>query len=190
MKKNLTKNPTLGKIQKVSSEEVVTSFYGLDGAASAIKASNFDIMEEITMVIQHTRDPDPKVSLPALRHFRSLLKELVLSNGMIGTVKQTETLPDTNVSRTMSSSTLLTNLRSQNGQIQDQVERKHEILPAHGGEKEDKKEGSKKGRKGRKGRKKNTSKSNSIKCSLPSSDDDNDGNDPSISTSHSGLGNL
>jgi hypothetical protein len=130
MKKKLMKNPTQGKIQRVTSEEVITSFYGLDGAAAAIKASDFDIMEEVTAVIQHTRDPDPKVSLPALRHFRILMKELVAANGMIGTVKQTETLPDSNVSRTMSSSSLLTNLRSQNDKIKNQEEANHQILEA------------------------------------------------------------
>jgi hypothetical protein len=132
MKKNLTKNPTQGTIQRSTAEEIITSFYGLNGAAAAIKASDFDIMEEVTTVIQLTRDPDPKVALPALRHFRILMKELVSANGMIGTITQTETLPESNVSRSMSSSALLTNLRSQNDKIQDQNETKsnHQILEA------------------------------------------------------------
>lgn len=124
------KNPTQGIIQKVTSEEVITSFYGLDGAAAAIKASDFDVMEELNTIIQHTRDPDPKVSLPALRQFRGVMREIVSANGMIGTIKQTETVANSNVSRTMSSSTLLTNLRNQNGEINDQkeIKQKHEIL--------------------------------------------------------------
>ena len=132
MKKNLTTNSTQGTIQKATAEEVITSFYGLNGAAAAIKASDFDVMEEITTVIQLTRDPDPKVALPALRHFRILMKEIVSANGMIGTVTQTETSPDTNVSRSMSSSSLLTNLRNQNDKIQDQNETQsnHQILEA------------------------------------------------------------
>ena len=131
-KKDLMKNPTQGSIQKSTAEEVITSFYGLNGAAAAIKASDFDVMEEITTVIQLTRDPDPKVALPALRHFRILMKELVAANGMIGTVTQTETLPESNVSRSMSSSALLTNLRNQNDKIQDQNEKEsnHQILEA------------------------------------------------------------
>lgn len=132
MKKEIMKNPTQGKISKVTSEEVITSFYGLDGAAAAIKASNFDVMEEIATLIQHTRDPDPKVSLPALRQFRSVMKEIVGANGMIGTVTQTEKLPESNVSRSMSSSALLTNLRNQNDKIEDQnkKESNHQILEA------------------------------------------------------------
>ena len=132
MKKNLMTNSTQGTIEKATAEEVITSFYGLNGAAAAIKASDFDVMEEITTVIQLTRDPDPKVALPALRHFRILMKEIVSANGMIGTITQTETLPDTNVSRSMSSSSLLTNLRSQNDKIQDQNETQnnHQILEA------------------------------------------------------------
>ena len=123
------KNPTQGKIQKTTSEDVITSFYGLDGAAAAIKASSFDLMEEMNTIIQHARDPDPKVSLAALKQFRSVMKEVVNSNGMIGTIQQTEVVND-NVSRTMSSSTLLTNLRNQNGEISDQkeIEQKHEII--------------------------------------------------------------
>ena len=132
MKKEIMKNPTQGKMSKVTSEEVITSFYGLDGAAAAIKASNFDVMEEIATLIQHTRDPDPKVSLPALRQFRSVMKEIVGANGMIGTVTQTEKLPESNVSRSMSSSALLTNLRNQNDKIEDQNQKEsnHQILEA------------------------------------------------------------
>ena len=126
------KNPTQGSIQKTTAEDVITSFYGLDGTAAAIKASDFDVMEELTTVIQLTRDPDPKVALQALRHFRSLMKEIVSANGMIGTVTQTEKLPESNVSRSMSSSALLTNLRNQNDKIQDQNEKEsnHQILEA------------------------------------------------------------
>ena len=123
---------TQGTIQKATSEEIITSFYGLDGAAAAIKASTFDIMEEMNTIIQHVRDPDPKVSLPALRQFRSVMKEVIGANGMIGIVQQTETLPDSNISRTMSSSTLLTSLRNQNDKIEDQNQKEanHQILEA------------------------------------------------------------
>jgi hypothetical protein len=123
---------TQGTIQKVTSEEIITSFYGLDGAAAAIKASTFDIMEEMNTIIQHVRDPDPKVSLPALRQFRSVMKEVIGANGMIGIVQQTETLPNSNISRTMSATTLLTSLRNQNVKIEDQnhQEKNHQIIEA------------------------------------------------------------
>jgi len=131
MNKKITKK-TQGTIQKVTAEEVITSFYGLDGAAAAIKASTFDMMEEMNTIIQHVRDPDPKVSLSALKQFRSVMKEVIGANGMIGIVQQTETSPDSNVSRTMSSTTLLTNLRSQNDKIEDQnqTEAHHQIIEA------------------------------------------------------------
>ena len=124
------KNPTQGTIQKTSSEEVITSFYGLNGASAAIKASSFDLMEEMSTIIQHSRDPDPKISLAALKQFRSVMKEITNNNGMFATIQQTEILDD-NTSRTMSSSTLLTNLRNQNGEISNQkeIEQKHEIIP-------------------------------------------------------------
>jgi len=128
-KKNLMKNPTQGTIQKTTPEDVITSFYGLDGAASALQASNFDLMEEMSTIIQHSRDPDPKVSLAALKQFRSVMKEITNNNGMFATIQQTEMI-DENTSRTMSSSTLLTNLRNQNGEISNQkeIEQKHEII--------------------------------------------------------------
>jgi len=128
-KKNLMKNPTQGTIQKTTPEDVITSFYGLDGAASALQASNFDLMEEMSTIIQHSRDPDPKVSLAALKQFRSVMKEITNNNGMFATIQQTEMI-DENTSRTMSSSTLLTNLRNQNGEISNQkeIEQKHQIL--------------------------------------------------------------
>ena len=123
------KNLTQGKIQKTTSEEVITSFYCLDGASAAIKASSFDLMEEMSTIIQHARDPDPKVSLAALKQFRSVMKEFTNNNGMFATIQQTEMVNE-NVSRTMSSSTLLTNLRNQNGEISNQkeIEQKHEII--------------------------------------------------------------
>ena len=128
-KKKMMKNPTQGIVQKPTAEEVITSFYGLDGASAAIKASSFDLMEEMSTIIQHARDPDPKVSLAALKQFRSVMKEITNNNGMFATIQQTEMVNE-NVSRTMSSSTLLSNLRNQNGEISNQkeIEQKHQIL--------------------------------------------------------------
>ena len=58
----------------MSSKEIVkksdiTSFYGMDGFNLSLKASQFDVMEEMNTIIQLIRDPDPKVSLPALKHY-------------------------------------------------------------------------------------------------------------------------
>jgi len=127
--KNKMTNLTQGTIQKTTPEEVITSFYGLSGAAAAIKASSFDLMEEFNTIIQHARDPDPKVSLAALKQFRSVMKEITNNNGMFATIQQTEMVSE-NVSRTMSSSTLLTNLRNKNGEISNQkeIEQNHEII--------------------------------------------------------------
>ena len=175
-KKNLTKNSTQGTIQKTTSEDVITSFYGLDGAAAAIEASTFDLMEEMTMIIQHTRDPDPKVSLAALKQFRSVMKEVVNSNGMIGTIQQTE-IVDENISRTLSSSTLLTNLRSQNDQIEDQnqTEALHQIIKAQNRSEKSEVPQTKSGRK-------DSSKS--------SKDANPNGVPPNGSTGNQGLGDL
>jgi len=122
-KKNIEKKLNNAQLRRVEAENAIASFYGLDAAGLALKASSFDVMEEVQTLIQHVRDPDPKVSLPALRHFRSLLREIATANGMIGQVQQTQLTEDGDgsVRRTMSTSTLLTNLRNQN-ETEDQAE--------------------------------------------------------------------
>ena len=116
MKKNIENKLNRAQLARVEAENTIASFYGLDAAGLALKASSFDVMEEVQTLIQHVRDPDPKVSLPALRHFRALLREITTANGMIGQVQQTQLTEDGDgsVRRTMSTSTLLTNLRNQN----------------------------------------------------------------------------
>lgn len=139
MKNPIQKNQTQGEIKKIEAEDLIASFYGLDPIGTALRASDFDLMEEVQTLIQHVRDPDPKVSLPALRHFRALLKEIATANGMIGQVHQTQMSQDAEgtVRRTMSTSALLSNLRSHNVQDQEkdegQEERPHRvILPQDG----------------------------------------------------------
>ncbi len=59
-----------GKITKANAPKDlgVSGFVGLDPVSSAIKASRFDVQEEIEILITSVRDADPKVQLPALKH--------------------------------------------------------------------------------------------------------------------------
>ena len=107
----------------MSSKEIVkksdiTSFYGMDGFNLSLKASQFDVMEEMNTIIQLIRDPDPKVSLPALKHFRSVMKEVATTNGLIGNVEQSISYNDqdrnANVRQSVTSQKLLNNMKEHN----------------------------------------------------------------------------
>ncbi len=81
-KKLTKKNANIEKVP--SGEETVRSFFSLEGAALAIKANQWDVQEEMTQLITHSRDADPKVSLRAMAQLRGILKEVALANGLIG----------------------------------------------------------------------------------------------------------
>lgn len=109
----------------MSSKEIVkksdiTSFYGMDGFNLSLKASQFDVMEEMNTIIQLIRDPDPKVSLPALKHFRAVMKEVATSNGLIGNVEQSISYNDkdknASVRQSVTSQKLLNNMKEHNEQ--------------------------------------------------------------------------
>ena len=109
----------------MSSKEIVkksdiTSFYGMDGFNLSLKASQFDVMEEMNTIIQLIRDPDPKVSLPALKHFRAVMKEVATSNGLIGNVEQSISYNDkdknASVRQSVTSQKLLNNMKEHDEQ--------------------------------------------------------------------------
>tara|TARA_R100000664_G_C2740443_1_gene129031 strand:+ start:513 stop:932 length:420 start_codon:yes stop_codon:yes gene_type:complete len=76
------------KVEKIpSGEETVRSFFSLEGASLAIQANEWDVQEEMSQLIRHSRDADPKVSLRAMAQLRGILKEVALANGLIGQQK-------------------------------------------------------------------------------------------------------
>mgnify|MGYP003143144186 CR=1 FL=1 len=111
----MTKN---GKITKSNPprDMGVSGFFGLDPVSSAIRASRFDVQEEIEILITLARDADPKVQLPAIKHLRSVLKEVATANGLFGTVQETRSVDSgtQKVSSTLSTQTLLSNLQKEN----------------------------------------------------------------------------
>jgi hypothetical protein len=114
-----------GKITKANAPKDlgVSGFFGLDPISSAIRASRFDVQEEIETIISLVRDADPKVQLPALKHLRTVLKEVAAANGLFGTVQETRSM-DTGqqkVSSTLSTQTLLSNLRKENEHEREQA---------------------------------------------------------------------
>ena len=87
---------------------------------TALRQSSFDIQEEIEILVRHVRDPDPKVSLSALKQFRNVLKDVVTMNGMVGQARQT-TDDSGSVTQTLSTGGLLNSLRRENDQPQSEV---------------------------------------------------------------------
>lgn len=68
-------------------EETVRSFFSLGGASLAIKANHWDLQEEVSSLIRHSRDNDPKISLRAMQQLRGILTEIATTNGLIGEQK-------------------------------------------------------------------------------------------------------
>lgn len=66
-------------------DEVVMSFFGTPGVASAMVASGFDVQEEVETLVRHFRDPDPKISLRAHGRLRQVIKEAASASGLLAT---------------------------------------------------------------------------------------------------------
>lgn len=131
MSKLPDKTPAKGKIIP-RGVDTLADFYDLEAFGTATKASRFDVDEEVQATIKHIRDPDPKVSLAGLRHFRTVMKDLLRTNGLIGTATQIHTSQNADgstVQRAVETQTLLTRLRKENTNAQDnkEIEVPHDI---------------------------------------------------------------
>jgi hypothetical protein len=122
-------------IQKLNPEkDEIASFYGLDSFAIAIRASSFDVLEEMQIIIDLCRDPDPRISLPALKHFRSIMKDVATLNGIVGNVQQSITYnregPEV-VKHSVVSQSLLSNIKDENDRTKNPtLEENKEYIPA------------------------------------------------------------
>ncbi len=61
----------------------LTSFFQSDTVGGALKASGFDVAEEMETLIRHFRDTDPNVSLRAHARLRHVLREVAQVSGLI-----------------------------------------------------------------------------------------------------------
>ena len=64
-------------------DEVIRSYFGLDGVAGALKASNWEVGEEVERLVEFSRDPDPKVAMQAMKQLRGVVRETAEINGII-----------------------------------------------------------------------------------------------------------
>ena len=120
-------------VQKLAKGSKLSSFYGTKAFDVAVSASNFDIFEEIDTIVNLIRDPDPKIALPALKHFRSVLKDIGQTNGLIGNIQQSISCDNNGQIREQkitSTQKLLTELQEEKGRKEsDFGGRNKEYLP-------------------------------------------------------------
>lgn len=64
-------------------DEVIRSYFGLDGVALALKSSNWEVREEVERLVEFSRDPDPKVAMAAMKQLRGVVRETAEINGII-----------------------------------------------------------------------------------------------------------
>ena len=102
--------PSTDSISIREGEDHITSFFDLDGAGMALKGSDFDQEELFSILIGHIRDNDPEISLPAIRQFWTMSKDLLTLNGRLVSAHEQRTSPDGHTQST-SSTVLLSRLR-------------------------------------------------------------------------------
>ena len=138
--KKLPAPPTHGELKAAAGAGIivpgeqhsVTSFYAASEVEYALQNARFDLHEEMTILMRHIRDPDPKTSLAALRQFRMILKEVAVLSGMMGRVKQTEMERDGSVTTTreIATETLLGRMEAHNNAAQSKELPDHERYPS------------------------------------------------------------
>jgi hypothetical protein len=64
-------------------DEVIRSYFGLDGVALAMRESNWEVREEVERLVGFSRDSDPKVAMAAMKQLRGVIRETAEINGII-----------------------------------------------------------------------------------------------------------
>ena len=73
----------MGNHQPFSGDEVIHSYFGLDGVALALKTSGWEVREEVERLVEFSRDSDPKVAMQAMKQLRGVVRETAEINGII-----------------------------------------------------------------------------------------------------------
>ncbi len=99
-----------------TSESIALSFFSLEGAGLALSCCQFTQQEFVERLVKLSRDPDPTISLPALKSLQSFLLTTVKLSGLVArtttTLSQPLEKPDgTAQVASITTSSLLTRLR-------------------------------------------------------------------------------
>jgi hypothetical protein len=73
----------LSRKREESSDEVIRSYFGLDGVGLALRASGWEVREEVERLVEFSRDSDPKVAMAAMKQLRGVVRETAEINGII-----------------------------------------------------------------------------------------------------------
>lgn len=73
----------MSKQRASSGDEVIRSYFGLDGVALALKSSGWEVREEVERLVEFSRDSDPKVAMAAMKQLRGVVRETAEINGII-----------------------------------------------------------------------------------------------------------
>jgi len=97
-----------------SGEDVALSFFSLDGAGLALASCKFTQQEFVERLVKLSRDPDPAISLPAIKTLSSHLLTSAKLSGLVARTTLKRKQENTNVSEavTLSTSALTSKLRS------------------------------------------------------------------------------
>ena len=71
------------KLPAIPGEEVIRSYFALDGVALALQQSNWEVREEVERLVEFSRDSDPKVAMAAMKQLRGVVRETAEINGII-----------------------------------------------------------------------------------------------------------
>ena len=63
--------------------EEIKAYFGLEGVAFALKASNWEVREEVERLVDFSRDADPKIAMQAMKQLRGVVRETAEINGII-----------------------------------------------------------------------------------------------------------
>ena len=73
----------MSRKREESSDDVIRSYFGLDGVGLALRASGWEVREEVERLVEFSRDSDPKVAMAAMKQLRGVVRETAEINGII-----------------------------------------------------------------------------------------------------------
>ena len=105
---------SLATQKQVQDDDVVMSFFYPTRVGTAIKATQWDVAEEMERLVDLARNGSGKTSLDAMKRIREVVREVAELNGMITTTNATQTVTETSGNGqtiTQSASRLVSSLR-------------------------------------------------------------------------------
>jgi|TARA_R110000868_G_scaffold38557_3_gene134697 hypothetical protein len=110
----MTTPRSLANKQEIPHDDTVMSFFCPTRLGAAIKATEWDVAEEMERLVDIARNSSGKTSVDAMKRIREVVREVAELNGMITTATATQTVTETQSDGktiTQSASRLVSSLR-------------------------------------------------------------------------------